>query len=82
MTEKILDLDFGKVWFRKNILIAELNEGILFDVEDNHVLLKIGKEKFNNQPYGYISYRSNSYADNPLVYRESANTSNLKPLQW
>ncbi len=80
MIKEVLNLDFGKVWFRMNILIAELNEGILFDVESNRLLLDIGKEKFKDQPYGYISYRSNSYAVNPLVYLESANTPNLKAI--
>lgn len=78
MKEPILNLDFGKVWFKENILIAELNEGILFDVQDNRELLNIGRENFSSHPYGYISYRVNSYAVNPMVYRESANAANLK----
>ena len=80
MTESILDLDFGKVWFKENILIAELNEGILFDVENNRELLKIARQTFAENHYGYISFRNNSYAVNPLVYRESANIPNLKAI--
>lgn len=80
MTRSSIQLDFGKVWFKENILIAELNEGILFDVENNRKLLEIGKETFYNKPYGYISHRIHSYAVNPLVYRESANTVNLKAI--
>lgn len=80
MIKEVLNLDFGKVWFRDNILIAELNEGILFDVESNRQLLDIGRERFREQSYGYISYRINSYAVNPLVYLESANTPNLKAI--
>ncbi len=80
MTESILDLDFGKVWFKENILIAELNEGILFDVQNNRELLKIAKKTFEDNSYGYISYRSNSYAVNPMVYLESASTPNLKAI--
>ncbi|CAN5311838.1 hypothetical protein BH23BAC2_BH23BAC2_12840 [soil metagenome] len=80
MTHPVLELDFGKVWFRDNILIAELNEGILFDVENNRKLLEIGQTTFVNKPYGYISYRVNSYAVNPMVYIESANSSNLKAI--
>lgn len=80
MTHPVLELDFGKVWFKDNILIAELNEGILFDVENNRQLLEIGKKTFQDKPYGYISNRVNSYAVNPLVYRESAKTGNLKAI--
>ncbi len=80
MIKPVLELDFGKVWFKENILIAELNEGILFDVENNRKLLEIGKETFKGMPYGYISHRVNSYAVNPMVYLESANTTNLKAI--
>ncbi len=80
MTEDIIKLDFGKVWFKENVLIAELNEGILLDVEQNRKLLEMGRKAFSNRPYGYISYRKNSYAVNPMVYLESASTTNLKAI--
>ncbi len=80
MTEDIIKLDFGKVWFSEKVLIAELNEGILLDVEQNRKLLEIGRKAFSNKPYGYLSYRKNSYAVNPMVYLESASTTNLKAI--
>ncbi|MCM4160285.1 hypothetical protein FHG64_00195 [Antarcticibacterium flavum] len=80
MTEDIIKLDFGKVWFKDNVLIAELNEGILLDVEQNRKLLEMGKKAFSNRPYGYVSFRKNSYAVNPMVYLESASTTNLKAI--
>lgn len=80
MIKEFLELDFGKIWFKDNILIAELNEGILLDVESNRKLLAIGKKNFGNDPYGYISYRVNSYAVNPMVYLDSASISNLKAI--
>lgn len=80
MTEDIIKLDFGKVWFSEKALIAELNEGILLDVEQNRQLLEMGKKAFGDKPYGYISYRKNSYAVNPMVYLESAKTKNLKAI--
>ncbi len=80
MIGSIKNLEFGKVRLLDRILIAELNEGVLFDVQNNRKLLEIGKDVFNNQPYGYISNRLNSYAVNPMVYRESANTPNLKAI--
>lgn len=80
MINPVFELDFGKVWFKENILIAELNEGILFDVDNNRKLLELGKTTFQDKPYGYISHRVNSYAVNPMVYLESANTPNLKAI--
>jgi len=80
MTHPVVELDFGKVWFKDNILIAELNEGILFDVENNRQMLEIGKNIFRDKPYGYISNRINSYAVNPMVYMESAKKDNLKAI--
>ncbi len=77
MIESTFKLEFGKVSFLDNILIAELNEGILFDIPHNRELLKIGQETFNNQPYGYISNRTNSYSVNPMIHLESANVENL-----
>ncbi|MCM8570206.1 hypothetical protein NE848_12505 [Gramella jeungdoensis] len=78
-TEKI-DLDFGQVTIHENILIAKLNEGVLFDVENNKKLLALGKQFFRDKNYGYISHRVNSYAVDPMVYFESANTQNLKAI--
>ncbi len=80
MIKRALELDFGKVWFKDNILIAELDEGILFDVDNNRTLLEIGSENFPDEPYGYISYRKNSYAVNPMVYKESAHALYLKAI--
>lgn len=73
-------LEFGLVRIFQNILIAELDEGLLFTSENNQKLLAIGNEVFRNKPYGYISLRKNSYAVDPLVYRESARTKNLKAI--
>ena len=78
MTKPKLKLDFGKFTFIDNILIAELNEGILLDVEKNRKLLEIGRKMFKKGSYGYISNRVHSYAVNPMVYLESASTPTLK----
>lgn len=80
MTNTALQLDFGKITFEENILIAELNEGILLDVEKNRKLLEIGRKIFKNGSYGYISNRVNSYGVNPMVYLESASTPTLKAI--
>ena len=80
MTKPKLKLDFGKFTFIDNILIAELNEGILLDVEKNRKLLEIGRKMFKKGSYGYISNRVHSYAVNPRVYLESASTPTLKAI--
>ncbi len=77
MFKSALNLEFGKVTILDNILIAELNEGILLDISHNRELLKIGRETFNNEAYGYISNRTNSYSVNPMIHLESANVENL-----
>jgi hypothetical protein len=77
MIESSLELEFGSVTFLENIQIAELNEGILFDIPQNREILAIARERFNNQPYGYISNRVNSYSVNPIIYMEAANFPNL-----
>ncbi len=77
MTESALKLKFGSVTFLENIQIAELNEGILFDIPENREILAIARKRFNNQPYGYISNRVNSYSVNPIIYMEAANFTNL-----
>lgn len=80
MSTKEIELDFGLVTIHDNILIAKLDEGVLFDVENNRILLEIGNEVFNGEDYGYISHRVNSYAVDPMVYFESASAKNLKAI--
>lgn len=80
MPSKKIELDFGVVSIHENILIAKLNEGILFDVESNQKLLELGSEIFKDRNYGYISHRVNSYAVDPMVYFESSNKTNLKAI--
>ncbi|SDS42462.1 hypothetical protein [Christiangramia echinicola] len=80
MQPKEISLEFGTVYIHENILIAKLNEGILFDLESNQKLLDIGSEVFQNENYAYISHRVNSYAVDPMVYIESASAKNLKAI--
>lgn len=77
MTNSAIELPFGSVIFINNIQIAELNEGIIFDISHNKELLDLAQKRFNMFPYGYISNRVNSYSINPLIHLESANVENL-----
>ena len=62
------------------ILVNEMNEGALLDVETNREILEIGRNNFGDEFFGYISHRINSYAVNPMVYRESAEHPQLKAI--
>lgn len=79
MTKKV-ELDCGVIWVHDRILVNEMNEGALLDVETNRQILKIGNENFGEEIFGYISHRINSYAVNPMVYRESAEHPQLKAI--
>ena len=79
MVEKI-ELDCGVIRIHDRILINEMDEGALLDVETNRRILKIGSEIFENEVFGYISHRINSYAVNPMVYRDSAEHPLLKAI--
>lgn len=80
MTDSAIKLSFGSVTFLNNIQIAELNEGIIFDIPHNKELLELAQKRFSTLPYGYISNRTNSYSVNPLIHLESANVANLKSI--
>ncbi|MGY5846671.1 hypothetical protein ACW6QP_04565 [Salegentibacter sp. HM20] len=80
MANNIIKLEFGQVKILDQILIAELNEGVLFSVENNQKLLEIGREYFGKKTYVYISNRTYSYAVDPMVYRDSAAVDNLEAI--
>lgn len=79
MIDKI-ELDCGVLRVQDRILINEMDEGALLDVETNRKILEIGSEIFENEIFGYISHRINSYAVNPMVYRDSAEHPLLKAI--
>lgn len=79
MIDKI-ELDCGVLRVHNRILINEMDEGALLDVETNRKILEIGSEIFENEIFGYISHRINSYAVNPMVYRDSAEHPLLKAI--
>lgn len=72
-----ISFEFGDVQIIGNIVIAVMNEGILFDTTYNTQLLSFCKEQFGSEAYGYISYRKNSYAVDPTVYLQTAQDANM-----
>lgn len=79
MIEKV-ELGCGVIWVHDKILINEMNEGALLDAETNKMILETGTRIFKNEVFGYISHRVNSYAVNPMVYRDSAEHPLLKAI--
>lgn len=75
-----IELDFGTITIFDKILVCECKEGVLLDVTRNRKILEIGGEVFNEEDFGYISNRINSYAVDPMVYRESAEYPQLKAI--
>ena len=76
MIESTFKLEFGKVSFLDNILIAELNEGILFDIPHNRELLKINDKKYqininvtNKIDNLNINFKGNDTNSNILEYK-------------
>lgn len=76
----ILELDFATIRIYENLIVTECKEGVLLDVPKNRKVLELAGEVFNNKPFGYISNRINSYAVDPMVYRESAAHPQLKAI--
>ena len=68
-----LYFEFGEIRVFKNFVVAVMKEGITVIPEYNQELLKISEKFFHNRPFGYITYRKNSYAVNPLVYLKNFN---------
>ncbi len=62
------ELPFGTLYFFEHFAIGVMNEGITLSEEENNTLLDLCREHFAGKPYGYISYRINSYSVNPTIY--------------
>ncbi|MGB7842845.1 MAG: hypothetical protein WBL21_08655 [Salinimicrobium sp.] len=78
--DKKIELDFGVILIEDKFMVSELHEGVLLDVENNRKLLALGHDTFKGENYGYISHRVNSYAVDPMVYRESADHPQLRAI--
>ncbi|AUC81261.1 hypothetical protein [Lacinutrix sp. Bg11-31] len=59
-------LTIGDFYFFKNLLIAEVKEGIHLDTNNTQTLLKITNSFFKNRPFGHITNRINQYSISPL----------------
>ncbi|MBT0608728.1 hypothetical protein [Aequorivita echinoideorum] len=74
---KALFYEFGELNVFKNFVIAIMNEGTTVLPKHNDVLRDIADRYFENRPFGYITYRKNSYSVDPLVYIQTSQIENL-----
>lgn len=72
-----LFFEFGEIRVFKNFVVVVMNEGITVKPEYNNDLVGISEKYFTKRPFGYITYRKNSYAVDPLVYIETSKIENL-----
>lgn len=72
-----LYFEFGEIRVFKNFVIVVMKEGITVKPEYNKDLVNIAAKYFKDTLFGYITYRKNSYAVNPLVYLETSEIKNL-----
>ncbi len=68
--------EFGEVRIFSNFVVAVMNEGVSIKNEYYRVVKNISEKYYSDKLFGYISFRKNSYAVDPLVYLK---TSKLRP---
>lgn len=72
-----LNLEFADVRIFNNFLVVVMNEAITVKPEYNDELVSISEKYFKDKLFGYITYRRNSYAVNPMVYLKTSEIENL-----
>ena len=71
-------LDIATVQVFDNYMVAIYNEGCTVTLERAYQLIGISEIHFRDKPYGFISFRKNSYALDPTVYNYVRELENLK----
>ncbi|MCB0465021.1 MAG: hypothetical protein KDC78_04995 [Aequorivita sp.] len=72
-----LHFEFGEIRVFENFVVVVMKEGITVKPEYNDDLEDISKKYYKGKKFGYITYRKNSYAVNPLVYLKTSEIENL-----
>ncbi len=72
-----LHFEFGEVRVFENFVVVVMKEGITVKPEYNNDLADIAKKYYKGRKFGYITYRINSYAVNPMVYLKTSEIENL-----
>ncbi len=71
-------LEIGSVQVFDNYMVAVFNEGCTVTLERAYQLIGISEIHFRDRPFGFISYRKNSYAIDPTIYSYVREIENLK----
>lgn len=58
-------LDFGTIYFFENIIVSEINEGVIFSYKIADIIIGLANEHYRNKNVIYISNRINSYSVKP-----------------
>lgn len=61
MDNRILEASFGKVSITDNIVVININEGVIFGAKDLKELFDIYDTFFPNEKFGYLTNRVNDY---------------------
>ncbi len=69
-------LEFGKLTFYDNYVVAVMNEGVNIGDKENETLIKVAEAHFS-KPFIYITHRINSYSVDPNIYSKTAKLKNL-----
>ncbi|MDN3723535.1 hypothetical protein QRD02_04015 [Aequorivita sp. SDUM287046] len=73
----VLYFEFGEMRIFSNFVLVIMKEGITVKPEYNDDLLEVSEKYFRDRPFGYITFRKNSYAVNPMVYFKTSEIKNL-----
>lgn len=71
-------MEIGTVQVFDNYMVAIYNEGCTVTLERVYQLIGISEIHFRDRPFGFISYRRNSYAIDPTIYSYVRELENLK----
>lgn len=74
---KTLHFEFGEIRIFPNYVVVVMKEGINVIPEYNEELVAISEEYYKGRPFGYITYRRNSYSVDPMIYLKTSEIKNL-----
>ena len=71
-------LSFCTLLTSDNIIIAEINEGVVLNQDMSDDIIYFSSVVFKNNPFVYITNRINSYAVDPIIYKDVSQPETLK----
>lgn len=74
------NLEIGRVQVFDDYLVTIFDEGATLTLERAYQIIGISEIHFRDKHFGFISYRINSYAIDPMIYNYLKELDNLKAL--